>query len=311
MACYGHDPARASCRVLNLAEELSGTNMVVMTEVLAKLVEGLAAGLPQAMADIYGMQRDGPVPEQLQLQSDFKMAELHRDHELRREQAVWESTIRVDEHIEMARAAAELDASPFGHQSDQAAYRHVQKITRHGTRPALLLAPFLNTAGAVQENLNNPFGYAQSLRSSWNDSAWGDEAAADVGTIAKPLVRTDWDARQIREVLADLPVVLVYGVVRENRRPRLEILAWNIIDDRAGPTDSEPIKITIPERATGTIKPDQLPDQLSLASTQLCAMLAEWFYVARGRPPCRHRDIATGLQHATAAGTLGRYDTAK
>jgi hypothetical protein len=146
--------------------------MVVMTEVLAKLVEGLAAGLPQAMADIYGMQRDGPVPEQLQLQSDFKMAELHRDHELRREQAVWESTIRVDEHIEMARAAAELDASPFGHQSDQAAYRHVQKITRHGTRPALLLAPFLNTAGAVQENLNNPFGYAQSLRSSWNDSAW-------------------------------------------------------------------------------------------------------------------------------------------
>jgi hypothetical protein len=278
--------------------------MVVMTEVLAQLVESLAAGLPQAMADIYGMQRDGSVPEQLQLQSDFKMAELQRDHELRQVQAILESTLRIDEHIETARATAELDANPFGYPSQEDAHRQVQRITRHGERPALLFAPFLNIAGSVQENLDKPYGYVHSLRSSWNDSAWRLEVAADVGTIAKPLVRTDWDARQIREALADLPVVLVYGVVRENRSPRLEILAWNIIDDPAGRTDSEPIRITIPERATGTIDPDELPDQLSLASTQLCAMLAEWFYVARGRLPCRHRDIAAGLRHATAAGTL-------
>ena len=274
--------------------------MVVMTEVLAQLVESLASGLPQAMADIYGMQQDGSVPEQLQLQSDFKMAELQRAHELQRVQAAWESTLRVDEHIETARA----DANPFGYQSREDAHRQVQRITHDGERPALLFAPFLNVAGSVQENLDNPYGYVHSLRASWNDSPWRGEVAADVGTIAKPLVRTDWDARQIRELLADLPVVLVYGVVRENRRPRLEILAWNIIDDQDGRTDSEPIKITIPERATGTIEPDELPDQLSLASTQLCAMLAEWFHVARGRLPCRHRDITPGLQRATAAGTL-------
>ena len=96
--------------------------MVVMTEVLAQLVENLASGLPQAMASIYGMRQDGSVPEQLQLQSDFKMAELQRAHELQRVQAVLESSLRVEEHIETARA----DANPFGYQSREDAHRQVQ-----------------------------------------------------------------------------------------------------------------------------------------------------------------------------------------
>lgn len=283
--------------------------MADMSDVLTALVESLAAGLAQTMVNIYGMKRDGSVPEQLQRQSELKMAEMERAHELWQRQTELESSLRVSAHIEKIRTRAEIERSPFGNPAD-AAHREVEQITFRGERPALLFAPFLNTGVSMKENLSNCSRYIHSLRSSWRASAWKAEMAADIGTIDKPLLRIDLDTRRIREVLADLPVVLVSGVISETGRLRLEILAWNIVNDPADRTGSEPINITIPEHATGIIGPEEeLPDQLCLASTQLCAMLAEWFYVTRdrqhgGRLPARHRDIAEGLRRATAAGTL-------
>jgi len=305
----GHDPGRARYDAFNLAEEVPRAVVADMTDVFAALVETLAAGLPQTMVNIYGMQRDGSVPEQLQRQSELKMEELERAHELRQEQESWKKSLRVDEHIEKLRAKDEIERSPFG-KPPEVAHREVEQITLRGERPALLFAPFLNTRISMKENLENPSRYIHSLRSSWRESAWHAEMAADTGTIDKPLLRTDSDTRMIRKTLADLPVVLVCGVISETGRLRLEILAWNIVNDPAERIDSEPITITIPERATGVIGPEEeLPDQLCLASTQLCAMLAEWFYVTRdgkhgGRLPGRHRDIDEGLRRATAAGTL-------
>jgi hypothetical protein len=282
--------------------------MADMSDALA-MFASIAAGLPQTMVSIYGMQRDGSVPEQLRLQSELKVEELKHAHELQQERESWKKSLRVDEHIEKIRATDEFARSPFG-SPPEVAHREVEQITLRGERPALLFAPFLNTRVSMKENLENPSRYIHSLRSSWRESAWHADMAADMGTIDKPLLRIDSDTRKIRETLADLPVVLVCGVISETGRLRLEILAWNIVNDPADPAESEPITITIPEGATGVIGTDaELPGQLCLACTQLCAMFAEWFYVTRddehgGRLPGRHRDITEDLRRATAAGTL-------
>ena len=60
----------------------------------------------------------------------------------------------------------------------------------------------------------------------------------------------------------------------------------------------------IPETATAGFGPDEVTNRLSWTSTQLCAMLAEWYYVTGGRPPRRHREVAPDFRPATAEGTL-------
>jgi hypothetical protein len=285
--------------------------MIDMSDVLYRAVEGLAGGLPQAMIDFYRIKQDRTAPEQYGLELQHDLDRLNRDYELRRELSSWETTLRVAGDLAVARAMAERAANAFGDQSDKRVLGAMTEITLNKQRPALLLAPFLRTSGSRDEIANETHQYVHSLRESWRLSAWREDMAANVGLISNPLLQTDEDLRHIRAVLDDFPVVLIHGIV-EPGKVRLEILAWNIIGP-ARPSDGAAphFEIAISEPTARTTGPGELPRQLSVAATQLCAMLAEWFYVTRGhRLPCRHRDIAERLRDATAVGTLVALDQA-
>jgi hypothetical protein len=117
--------------------------------------------------------------------------------------------------------------------------------------------------------------------------------------------------RGIRELLADLPIILVHGFVEGKHRVRPEIVAWNIIGGSADRPDSLPegaIQINISD-ATAVDESQRSgsadsSEQVGLACSRLCAVLAEWFYVARGRAPSRSRDMPEELGRATAVGSL-------
>lgn len=266
---------------------------------------GVVSALPQVLLDVYRLRRDGSVPEQLEHAARIHAQELIREHQSRLEQTVWETRLRILEHVELARVAAEHAESPFGLVADDAVREQVERLTDGRKRPALLIAPLLNTTRTNQGNIDQPYSYRVSLRSGWLESPWGSDMQVDAGLIGQPLLRTDLHLRRIRELLADLPVIVVHGFIEEYEKIRLEIVAWNIINGTSDQSNNEAIQIHISD--TGSVGIRNLPEvseSLAFACSQLCAVLAEWFYVAHGRVPRRHRDLPGDLAKATAAGSL-------
>jgi hypothetical protein len=266
---------------------------------------GVVAALPQVLLDVYRMRRDGSVPEQLERAARIHAQELAREHQSRLEQAVWETRLRVLEQVELVRVAAEHAESPFGHIADEDVREQVERLTDGRKRPALLIAPLLNTTRTNQGNIDQPYSYRVSLRSGWLESPWSSDMQVDAGLIGQPLLRTDLHLRRIRELLADLPITVVHGFIEEGDKVRLEIVAWNIINGASDQLNNEAIQIHISDfSSVGVRRLPTVSEALALACSQLCAVLAEWFYVARGREPHRHRDLPGNLAKATAAGSL-------
>jgi hypothetical protein len=273
--------------------------------VLVNPLAGVLAALPQVLLDVYRMRRDGSVPEQLERTARLHARELANEHQSRLEQAAWETRLRVLEQVELARAAAEHAESPFGHMADDEVREQVERLTDGQKRPALLIAPLLNTTRTSQGNVDQPFSYRVSLRSGWLESPWNSDMQVDAGLIGQPLLRTDLHLRRIRELLADLPVIVVHGFVEEGGKVRLEIVAWGIINGSSDQPNNEAIQIHISDASsTEAGHLPEVPERLGFACSQLCAVLAEWFYVARGRAPHRHRDLSGNLAKATAVGSL-------
>jgi hypothetical protein len=266
---------------------------------------GVVAALPQVLLDVYRMRRDGSVPEQLEHTARIHAQELAHEHQLRLEEAVWETRLRVLEQVELARITAEHAESPFGLIADDAVREQVERLTDGRKRPALLIAPLLDTTRTNQGNIDQPYSYRVSLRSGWLESPWSSDMQVDAGLIGQPLLRTDLHLRRIRELLADLPVTVVHGFIEEGAKVRLEIVAWNIINGASDQSNNEAIQIHISDTSSAGIRHlSEVSESLGFACSQLCAVLAEWFYVARGRAPHRHRDLPGNLAKATAAGSL-------
>ena len=167
----------------------TGAIMTDMTDVLAKLLESLANGLPQAVVNLWDVRRNGSVPDQLRLQSELKMAEQRREQELRRELTAPESPRRADDY-----------GSPFGDLTDDEARDAVTELTCDpgagpgGQKPALLFAPFLDTGGTVPQKVTGAYVDVHSLRFrwEWEQSGWYDDMAPDAGTIGRPCSAATW-----------------------------------------------------------------------------------------------------------------------
>jgi hypothetical protein len=283
--------------------------MVDMNEVLYQAVEGLAGSITQALIDFYQIKRDRPGSAQYDLELRRDNAALDREYKLRHDLSVWETALRVHGDLALARATDQRDLNPFGKRSEEDVVSSVRADTRDGGRPVLLLAPFLRIGEPMQASMERTHDYIRPLRESWRKSAWRTDMEVNMGLIGRPLVHTDEDLRNIRAVLAAFPVILINGVITSGKIG-LEILAWNIVGGpsyRSGETPC--FEITLSERIATATAPGELPGQLPDGATQLCAMLAEWFYVTRGRPPRRHRDIAAGLRRPTAEGSLAALDS--
>jgi hypothetical protein len=268
-------------------------------------VTQVLAGLPQLMLEMYRMHRDGSVAEQLERAAKLRAGQLNQAHQFRLEEEVWKAKLHVLGQVEKSRVDAVRAENPFGHLPGDVVHEQVEQLTSRRQRPVLLIAPFLHTGRTKQDNVDQPFAYNVSIRSAWQDSRWSSDMRVDAGLVGQPLLRVDMAVRGIRERLADLPVVLVHGFVDRQERVRLEVIAWNLISESADGSGSEAIEIQISDSDSlaGTEAADS-PDRVGLASTQLCAVLAEWFYVARGRVPRRHREVPAHLALGTAAGSL-------
>jgi hypothetical protein len=294
---------------------------------LGKGIGGLISGLPSTLLDVYRMRRDGTFFEQQefvariqehtadldhqrQVELEARLSANRSEEELRRQtfaarRDYLNSRLRVLERVELTRALQELRDSPFGDGAQ--AHDRVADLTRGGRRPALLIAPFLDDRRTTTDNSGNPFAFRFALRDGWKDAPWQEDMGLDAGLIDRPLIRTDFDLNVIRRALADLPVVLVHGWIQGGTRVGLELVAWNIVDDPQTPGRSSAIQLPFPPvkmERPGPADELEFEDQLGLVNAQLASTLSEWFHVAQGRRPDRHRDLPERFGPAVGAGSL-------
>lgn len=272
---------------------------------VARIAGSAASGLA---AEAYRIRRDRPVPEQLALAADYEIAKLDHAHQLQHDQAEWEAKLRVAEQAEVARINTLRSESLFGHLSDHDVHDQLARSSLDGTRPVLLLAPLWDIGRSVKNNTDKHDGYYLKLRSSWQESAWGSDMDTQAGIIKRPLFQIDQDIARCSELLSDLPVILIHGFTDTHDGIRLEIHAWRIAGAVRGSSPGYPgFRHTLSDPPAG---PASDSGSFLDASMMWCAVLAEWFYVAHGRPPSRHREIAEPLRAATTAGSLAALSLA-
>jgi hypothetical protein len=272
---------------------------------VAQVAGSAAHGLA---AEAYRIRRDRPVPEQLALAAEYEIAKLDHAHHLQNDQAEWEAKLRIAEQAEVARINALRSGSLFGHLSDQDVHDQLARSSHDGMRPVLLLAPLWDIGRSVKENTDKHDGYYLKLRSSWQESTWGSDMDTQAGIIKRPLFQIDQDICRCDELLSDLPVILIHGFTDTDDGIRLEIHAWSIAGTVRG---SSPGNSGFHHTLCDPPARDASCSGSFLTNSMMwCAVLAEWFYVGRGRPPSRHREIAEPLRAATAAGSLAALSLA-
>jgi hypothetical protein len=211
--------------------------------------------------------------------------------------------------------------SPFGLDARDVRER-VYGRTRGGKLPAYIPCPFYGHVGPGAD------GFQIALRRPSIDTDWSGDVARLSGLVQRSLHRADADEVAIRSVLADFPVILVYGDVQANRRVWVTVATWNLTADHPPTIDQRnEVDLQIPEASVvnlpglpipiaGTADADDallaLEDDVSRLVWLYVGLFAEWFHVARGRrSPERHRHMPhPELRKIAAIGSAAMLDIA-
>jgi hypothetical protein len=243
----------------------------------------LLAGIPALFLDLYRMRRDGSFFEQ----QDY-LTKL-RNREIR---------VRLLEEEAAERRRREIDDSPFGLSAGEVR-RLVLAETEDGREPALLIAPFLRDPAAAEKPT-----YRWAISNIWHRAGWGTYLRTFDGLIGRPLHRGDIDLLAIRQILDEIPVVLVHGAIQADRRVWPEIVTWNVIDSvprselgkgLSGSVRAFRISLPMIEMPAASERDAadaelEMQDTLAGLCTLTAGMLGDWFRTVQyGLTPALHK----------------------
>jgi hypothetical protein len=243
----------------------------------------------------------------VRLEAAAELAEraAERDHvrelDLARERAVL--SLGVQQRLrEDDRESAD---GPFG-VPDSVMRARLARQTADGRVPALMIAPFHRDGGDVP----GVVGFRAGVREMWEASEWRADAVLAEGFTSRALHRMDHDLLRIGQVVGDLPVILVWGVVRADHQVVPKLTAWNLgsrPDGRAASMTFAPM--VLPPGEERVAFENALGE---LLTGVLCAMTDRFHLVRHGRPPSIDtlRSAPPEIRQALALSAVLAYDTA-
>ncbi|HEX6353316.1 hypothetical protein [Actinophytocola sp.] len=227
-----------------------------------------------------------------------------RDHvrelDLAQERAVL--SLRVQQRVkEDDRESAD---GPFG-VPDSVMREQLAQHTDDGRLPALMIAPFHRDG-----DLPGVEGFRPSVREMWDASAWGQDAVLAEGFTRRALHRMDYDLLRIGQVVGDLPVILVWGVVRADHQVVPKLTAWNLGSRPDGRATSLTFTPMVLPRSDERVEFENALGEL--LTGVLCAMTDRFHLVRHGRPPSIEtlRSAPPEIRQALALSAVLAYDTA-
>ncbi|MFC7247358.1 hypothetical protein ACFQO7_33210 [Catellatospora aurea] len=293
---------------------------------LGEMVQSLLS-LSGHVLDLYKYKKDGTFAEQQQLvaalqqqdreqiaahaaevesmQSDTRIREGGLFRQLDLQVEVGRTNIDLHRQLVARRLQREDERALFRNNDPETVRQSVVEITMGGSRPALLIAPFHRDDLTTEQNQTAIPSFRMNIRRQWITKPWSEDLGCLDGALARPLSDTDADVLAIRRVLADLPVVLIYGDIQSQQRVWASIVAWNIAEIEDGPSINLNLgPIRMPQGQDPTLRiefEDTLGDMMSMAA----AIFAEWFHVLRqGRVPRFHEHFRNGYLNLARAGAV-------
>jgi tetratricopeptide (TPR) repeat protein len=187
------------------------------------------------------------------MRHDHRMNELEKSFDIRKEEASFNSDLRVKEqdsieeikssyHIKtqkwIRQETSEEKNSPFTNHHEKTREDLLQ-FYQQTKLPLILIAPFWHTNYSKSENEEGGFvNYSTAFDLSYNKARWHDLAIKKSGYIKRPLFNADLDTDYIQSLLHDIPTILVYGTIQgveakeqyiQRIHPQLRF--WNLFPD--------------------------------------------------------------------------------
>ncbi|MEV6695378.1 hypothetical protein AB0M35_28320 [Micromonospora sp. NPDC051196] len=250
-----------------------------------------------------------------------ELEEQRHEHVLAR--TAHRAAAQIVVHAAIARQAIDQANSPFASTEDKVR-QDVETITHGGREPVVLFAPLHRLCRTAKVD-DERSGHLLPMHYAWEASPWRDTAQRLTGLFRRPLYNLDADALAVRQLLWDLPVILVHGDV-ERDIMRINVQAWNMTPSATGvtapalpPSVRVVLSVGYPEPTYAVSerskrKLNQRDEAIGAQVSVLCGMFAEWFHVTHeGRRPVLHTQLPSGaesLRPTIAAGSATMLELA-
>jgi hypothetical protein len=175
-----------------------------------------------------------------------------------------------------------MERSPFT-VDDGEARELVRERGGDGTRLLVLVAPFHDEHVGAAQRTDSVGGFRGVIRETLLAVPWAGRYTV-VDGLLRPLIHTDVDLARIRQVLAGLPVVVLWGRMGIGRRAVAGCLIHDVVPGR------EPIDLTAPGRAIPMTKDGNeafltAVDALAADMAITAGIAADWFALHHARTP--------------------------
>ena len=287
------------------------------------------------LLELYKLRRDGSFFEQQQFLADIqeKEARLTEAHSNQRElllaqlgerRANSDELRAAERDLRNARLAIASKAyadrmdrnfanSPFEY-SPEEIFARVDAAISDRKQPVLLIAPFLDDGDTRDESDKAPPAFRVGIRREWMASPWVEDLTLLDGLISRPLRNTDVDLMIIREVLRDLPVVLIYGEIQRGRRVWCSIVSWNLLArSRVGSIAINLPGLPLPA-ADDAFETEALrlefEDAMGQTVVQVAGVISQWFHIANYSRLPRFGRIPQGLDAVLCASLASAFEIA-
>ncbi|MFE5561196.1 hypothetical protein [Streptomyces sp. NPDC056544] len=264
---------------------------------------------------------------------DTAAAELAQRHGLEREEH--RAQCQVLMHEQLQRLDIDHASTPFSYQPDRVR-ADARTASRDLRRPVLLIAPFYSDSADNSVNDDRPAQFLLALHHAWDRQPWSQDMGRLTGVFRRPLRMLDVDLLTTRQVLGDVPTVLVFGEIEEDHRLWLNVIGWHLLSPPPPPQPSPASSPTVPSRGRHgegeafrlILPPLEIPhgsgpegareraafrDAVAADALLVAELYAEWFHAAHGRAPSFHQrlpEAAADLRGAVAAGSAAMLDIA-
>jgi hypothetical protein len=168
---------------------------------------------------------------ELQLQRDLKLRELTHEHA--KEIELLRSQYTIQTSIINRRLQKFDENSPF-FDTPEEAVSLLRGIYDSNRKPLVLIAPFWdnNIPHRANDDGASPHEFRVAINAAWQKTQWFDGVVKCDGYFKRPLRQTDRDIAVISAVLADLPIILIHGMVQAGRKVHPAITVWNLLPEQ-------------------------------------------------------------------------------
>jgi len=123
--------------------------------------------------------------------------------------------------------------SPFVEPSDQTIQMLRATYQSNMGKPLVLIAPFWDDTLPYKANDEGGFlDYRMAFNIAWQQTQWFDNVVKCDGYLKRPLRHTDRDIAIISAELADIPTILIHGMVQGKQRVHPSMTIWNLLPNQ-------------------------------------------------------------------------------